>query len=151
MIDRNALILVADGQKFLLLRNAGTASAPVLVFDGGGEKDNAATHQQGTDQPGRFASFGSARSAAEATDFHQLEEERFAIDIADHLERLARARDYEALIVVASPRTLAVLRKCFGREVRDRIVAEIGKDLTNHRVDEIAGILGRVDPIRAGP
>lgn len=54
-----------------------------------------------------------------------------------------RSGDYRALIVVAPPRTLAVLRKRFGRAVRERIVAEIGKDLTNHPVSEIAAILGR--------
>jgi protein required for attachment to host cells len=143
LIPKETLVLVADGEKFLLLRNAGSAHEPLLMFEGGGEKENPATQEQGTDQPGRFAGVGSARSASEPTDFHQLGEDRFAADIADHLARLAEAGDYQALVVVAPPRTLAVLRKRFGRAVHERIVAEIGKDLTNHPVSEIAAILGR--------
>ena len=41
------------------------------------------------------------------------------------------------LITSAPPRTLADLRQAFQADVKKRIVAEVGKDLTNHPVSEI--------------
>lgn len=142
IVRHNALVLVADGKKYLLLRNTGDLRQPVLTYEGGGEKENAATAAQGSDQPGRaFASVGSSRSAIEQTDWHQIEEDRFAARIADMLGQLARAQDFEELVIVAPPKCLAELRQAFDRPVTARIIAEIAKDLTKHPVDRIARIL----------
>jgi protein required for attachment to host cells len=145
LIPHDAFVLVADGQKFVLLRNVGDLRKPVLIFEGSGEKENPSTQLQGTDQPGRAFSYGSARSTMDQTDFHQLEEDRFASTIAQILQGLAEAGDFEKLIVVAPARSLAELRKGFGRELRKRIIAEIDKDLTKHPVNEITAILSRAD------
>ncbi len=146
LIRHNALILVADGSKYVLLRNAGDLRNIVLAYEGGGEKQNPPTRAQGSDKPGRaFAGVGTARSAMENADWHQIEENRFAGVIADMLATLARAGDFDELIVVAPPKCLASLRKAFEASVSSRIVAEIDKDLTKHPVAEIAAILGRED------
>ena len=143
-IHHNALILVADGKKFLMLRNVGDFRKPVLRFEGGGEQENPSARDQGSDQPGRaFASSGSMRSAMEQTDFHQLEKDQFAAQAAEMLGNLEQSGDFEELIVVAPPHTLAELRKQFGKAVSGRIVAEIAKDLTKHPVNEITAILSR--------
>ena len=141
-IRHNALILVADGKKYLLLRNNGDFRSVALGYEGGGEKDNPPTREQGSDSPGRaFSSTGVARSAMQQTDWHQIEEDRFAERIAEELGTLADAGDFEELIVVAPPRFIAELRKDFGHTVFSRLVAEIPKDLTKHPVEEIAKIL----------
>ena len=143
-IRHNALILVADGKKYVLLRNTGDFRRVVLGYEGGGEKENPATREQGSDSPGRaFSSTGAARSAMQQTDWHQIEEDRFAARVGDLLGALADAGDFQELIVVAPPRTLAELRKSFGDPVISRLIAEIPKDLTKHPVDEIARILER--------
>lgn len=143
-IRHNALILVADGKKYVLLRNNGDFRHVVLAYEGGGEKENPATHEQGSDAPGRaFSSTGFVRSAIQQTDWHQIEEDRFAGQAADMLGALANAGDFEELSVVAPARTLAELRKCLSHEVTSRLVAEIAKDLTKHPVEEIARILER--------
>lgn len=141
LIPHAALVLVADGKKFLLLRNVGEPGYPVLAFEGNGEKDNPRTIVQGTDVSGRYRTYGNARSAMEQTDFHQLEEDSFARDIAGLLDRLAEADTFAKLVVVAPPRTLAELRRHFGKAVTSRIVAEIDKDLTKHPVLDIAALL----------
>lgn len=144
IIHHGALVLVADGKKFLLLRNTGTALNPQLSYEGGGGHENPATASQGTDAPGRAAAgSGTARSAMEQTDFHQLAEDRFAAHIAALLGSLAEAGDYDELVVVAPPRCLAELRDQFDATVTRRLVAEIAKDLTKHPVGEIAEILSR--------
>lgn len=141
-VHHKALVLVADGHKFLLLRNRGNFQAPELVVEASGEMDNPPTHEQGTDQPGRrAASRDGVRSAMETTDFHQLEEDRFASDIAGLLEGWTRTGDMEKLIVVAPPHMLAELRRHYSQAVIDCLVAEIDKDLTKHPVKEITRIL----------
>lgn len=142
-IPGEALVFVGDGQKALFLRNAGDAKFPNLVVDRVFHADNPPTREQGTDQPGRnFASAGTtARSSVEATDWHQIEKQHFARNVAEALERQVRAGKVKALIVAAPPRTLAELRQALPRDVQDRIVAEIDKDLTKHPVSEIERIL----------
>ncbi|MCC6982095.1 MAG: host attachment protein, partial [Bauldia sp.] len=48
---------------------------------------------------------------------------------------------FENLVVVAPPRILGVLREAFHPEVRNRILAEVDKTLTQHPVPEIERIL----------
>jgi protein required for attachment to host cells len=66
-----------------------------------------------------------------------LEEHKFAHEVAAALERVVRERGIESLFIVAPPRALADLRKSFHPDVKKRIVAEIGKDLTNHPLYDI--------------
>lgn len=146
IIHHKALILIADGEKFLFLRNQGDLQNPALIVEISGEHPVQSTHEQGSDQPGRaFATTGSRRSAMEQTDFHQIGKDHFATEAAGLLNRLAQAGDFEELIVVAPPRTLAELRKHYDKAVSSRIVAEIDKDLTKHPTNEIAAILLRED------
>lgn len=141
-IRHNALILVADGKKYVLLRNTGDFRRVALAYEGGCEKENPATREQGSDSPGRaFSSTGGARSAMQQTDWHQIEEDRFAARVGELLGALAVAGDFEELVVAAPPRTLAELRKCLSDPVISRVIAEIPKDLTKHPVEEIARIL----------
>ena len=77
------------------------------------------------------------RSGMETTDWHELEKERFAKRVASALEQLVRAERIKAIVVVAPPRTLAELRNAFHADVKNRIVAEIDKDLTKLPVGEI--------------
>lgn len=145
LIPHGALVLVADGRKFLLLRNISDIDEPILVFEGTGVKESSSTRMQGSDSPGRSATYGEARTTVEQTDFHQLDEIQFARDVAGLLNRLAEAGDFFKLIVVAPPRTLAELRERFGKVVKGRIIAEVSKDLTKHPVAEIAALLSRHD------
>jgi hypothetical protein len=72
-----------------------------------------------------------------ATDWHELEKERFVAHVAGALERLVRAEKVKKIVIVAPPRTLAELRHAFHADVKNRIVAELDKDLTNRPVWEI--------------
>ena len=77
----------------------------------------------------------------EEVDFHQQEEDRFAADTAAMLKARALRERVRALVVVAPPRTLGELRKHYHKEVEQRLVAEVPKDLVNVPVAEIEKIL----------
>jgi protein required for attachment to host cells len=138
-LPHDALVFVGDGRKALFLRNKGDEKYPDLRTERVFVDDNPPTREQGADRPGRaFKRAGTNRRAAMGTtDWHDLEEHRFAQRVAEAMEKLVRERKVEALVVVAPPRTLADLRNLFHVEVKNRIVAEIDKDLTKHPVDQI--------------
>lgn len=137
-LPHDAFVFVGDGRKALFLRNEGDEKFLNLKTEQVLVDQNPPTREQGSDQPGRaFASVGSRRSAVEEADWHVLEEQRFAHEVAAALERIVRDRKVKALVVVAPPKTLAELRKAFHSDVKNRIVAEIDKDLTKQPVYEI--------------
>jgi protein required for attachment to host cells len=138
-IPHDALVFIGDGQKALFLRNAGDSMLPNLITERVLTDENLPTHEQGTDRPGRvFKRAGTnLRSGVDATDWHELEKERFAKRVASALERLVREERAKAIIVVAPPRTLAELRNALHADVKSRIVSEIDKDLTKLPIWEI--------------
>lgn len=141
-IDHDAMVLVADGRKMLFFRNKGDAAYPNLEAETVKEQDNPADREQAADTPGRsHNSVGSHRSAMDEVNFHDLEESRFAAEAADMLKRRAMANDFEKLIIVAPPTALGEMRKHLHKEVQDRLVGEIPKDLTTHPVPEIEKVI----------
>lgn len=141
-VPHNSFVVVADGEKMLFFRNEGDAEYPRLVVERKREHEAPYDRELKSDAPGRaFSSVSSGRSAMEEVDFHQLQEDRFASETADMLQRWALRNDFESLVVVAPPRTLGELRKHYHKEVEKRLVGEIAKDLTNVPVEEIERIL----------
>ena len=141
-VPHNSFVVVADGKKMLFFRNEGDSEFPKLEVERKLETGDAPDRERKTDAPGRaFSSVSSGRSAYEETDFHQLEEERFAADTAEMLRKRALGNEFESLIIVAPPKTLGELRKHYHKEVEKRLTGEIAKDLTGHPVDEIEKIL----------
>ncbi|MES3098496.1 host attachment family protein [Sphingomonas faeni] len=137
-LPHNSVVLVADGRKMLFLRNEGDAEFSSLVVEKAQEQDNPATRDQATDSAGRASSpQGGVQSSVEPTDFHQIEEDRFAADAADFLKTGALKNKYDSLIVVAPPKTLGELRKHYHKEVSSRLKGELAKDLTGHPIEDI--------------
>ena len=138
-IQHDAFVYVGDGRKALFLRNAGDEQYLNLMTERVVVDDNPPAHEHGSDRPGRVFKRArtNQRSAVAQTDWHELEEHRFAKRVATAMEGLIREHKIKALVVVAPPRTLADLRAAFHPDVKNRIVAEIGKDLTNYPIYEI--------------
>lgn len=146
-LPHDSYVLVADGRKMLFFRNEGDPSHPNLQVVTAAEQKNPKASEQGTDQPGRAFSSGTAggrsggHSAYSETDFHKLEETRFAEDAAAMLKARALGGDFERLLIIAPPSTLGDLRRHYHKEVEARLIGEIAKDLTNHPVDQIERII----------
>lgn len=139
-LPHDAFVFVGDGRKALFLRNEGDEKyanlVTVRVMDG---DDNPPNREQGTDKPGRAvaSAHSSARSAMEPTDWHEIEEHRFAERAAEVLEAIVRERAAPALVIAAPARTLADLRRSLHADVKAKVRAEIDKDLTNIPVWDI--------------
>ena len=138
-LDHGSLVLVGDGQKAIFLQNAGDARYPNFRIIAVLNQENPPTHEQGTDAPGRsFARAGTnRRSSVNATDWHDIREERFVQKAAAELQRLADELDVKSIVIVAPPRALADLRIALPQSINQRVIAEIDKDFTNHPVGGI--------------
>lgn len=160
-VPHNSVVVVADGRKMLFLRNEGDDVYPNLIVETAQEKPNPATRDQATDAAGAArstqsgpgapvvaqngsnhaqgggAQFAPSRGSFEQTDFHQLEEDRFAAEVADMLKKRALKNDFESLIIVAPPKTLGEMRKHYHKEVSQRLSGELDKDLTGHQIADI--------------
>lgn len=144
-IHNNAWVLVGDGRKALMLRNDGDADLLDLRRASVKVEENPPTHEQGTDAPGRaFASVGSARSAVEPTDWHEIEAQRFAASMADEINAAVHSGACREIVLVAPPKILGELRQKLSGEALKHVKGEIAKDLTHHRIGEIEAILGRL-------
>jgi len=142
-VPHNSFVVVADGKKMLFFRNEGDSEYPKLEVERKRETSDAADRDQKTDLAGQApsGSGGAGYSSYQETDFHQLEENRFAAETAEMLRKRALSNDFESLIIVAPPKTLGELRKHYHKEVEKRLAGEIAKDLTGHPVTEIEKII----------
>ncbi|TPN22964.1 Host attachment protein [Mesorhizobium sp. B2-3-3] len=135
-------VLVADGEKALLLKNAGDNKFPNLEVVQVMEQENPPTREQGSDSPGRYNDGPSVhRSAVEDTDWHRIGKERFAEEIAARLYKLAHDGEFDSIVLVAPPVVLGTMRKKLHKEVGDKVMAEIPKTMTNHAIPEIEALL----------
>lgn len=141
-LNHKGWMIVADGSKALFLRNTGNRLNPKLEVFRVEESENPPDREQASDRPGRMADAGAGhKSAVENTDLHELAEIQFATDLAATLNRCAQQGDIPELALVASPATLGTVRKLLHSDVSKLIVGEVGKDLTNHPVNEIERII----------
>jgi len=141
-IPANALILVADGRKAIILRNAGDEKFPNLKTEWSLAEPNPSTAAQGSDRPGRV-NFQDRRSTVDQTDWHTEEEASFAKRTAVTFDGLVREKQTRHIMIVAPPRTLSVLRRSLGDDTSRKVIAELAHDLVNHTVGDIEAYLGR--------
>ncbi len=131
-------VVVCDGRKALLLENIGDEVFLSLHTKEIHEHPQTRTSAQGSDAPGRVhQSLGPARSAVEQTDWHDQEERAFLTGLASRLQVALRKGETRALIMVAVPRALRMLREVYSPAVRKAIRAEVAKDLVKLPVHEI--------------
>ena len=140
-IPNDALVLIADGEKALFLRNEGDGKYPNLQVERKREQGNPPNREQAANRPGRVFDSSTRKSAVDDTDWHELAKDRFASDLSDRLYKRAHNNDFSDLIIVATPNTLGELRQHLHSEVTDRLCGEVDKDWTNHPLDEIEKLL----------
>ena len=138
-----ALVLVTDGRKTLFFRNHGDVNQIDLRTEAHDEREDATSKGElTTDAPGvTHQSAGYGRSTYEETDFKQLEEDRWAKSAAEEVNKRALANDFEALAIIAPPRTLGELRKQLHKEAARRVVCEIDKEMTGRPIPDIEKLI----------
>jgi protein required for attachment to host cells len=125
-------ILVADGGRARILEALGRGRDLHIVGGSDATLDNPPSHQQGRDKPSRvYESVGETRHAVEPRqDPHRALETIFASQLGAMLANYAENRSFDQLVLIAPPVMLGDLRRFLQPHVRERVVAEIDKDLT---------------------
>ncbi|SDY35417.1 host attachment protein [Citreimonas salinaria] len=150
-LPQNAWVLIADGEKALFLVNNGDEQDMNLNVLRKDEQENPKAGDWAANRQGRMQDTGvQQRSALENTDWHELEKERFADDLADHLYKQAHKGAFDKLVIVASRPVLSELRKALHKEVESRVIHEVPKVLTNHPLDEVEDLLSKSLQEKAG-
>jgi protein required for attachment to host cells len=141
-LSHNARVLVTDGGRATVFRNAGQVGKPNLQPFKAYGHDNLPSRELGTDKAPRVnESMGHRGSASEQTDYHQQAEDRFVQEIAADMEADLKAGEFAELIVVAPPVALGVYRKAASPKLKQATLMEINKDLTKHAAAEVAEIV----------
>ena len=133
------MIVVADS---VLARffTAETSRSPLVEIE-------SLTHTEGrlhdrdltSDLPGKAAGSGSAGGHvyAPATDPKEHERSEFARRIAEYVENARKTSQISSLLLVAAPTMLGELRSNLSDETKRKIVATLGKKLTDKSAEDI--------------
>lgn len=139
-LPNKALVLVADGRKMLFLRNHGDENQIDLRTESHGEQALPKDSDMKSDLAGQSPAPGGTGLAGGTmgeVDYQQQAEDNWAKDAADQLRTRVLRHDFDALAVIAPPKTLGELRKHYHKEVESRLAGELAKDLTGHPVPDI--------------
>jgi protein required for attachment to host cells len=126
-IPHNAHVALANGQRFLVMRNVGQPLAPkfeqvqsldleLTNFSAGVRHQDPAGQRNGS------------------TDIDEL---AHGAAIAEWLNKRTLDGELEAVVIAADPKTLGQIRQHCHKELQSRIVGELAKDLTNQPVPAI--------------
>lgn len=118
------LVVIGDGTLAKLFRNKAGDGALDLVIEDTIEHDQF----DGDGPAGKRPVESSSKETGEAT---------FAKQLALHLNSMAEAGRFSALVLVADPQTLGQIRPSLDKKVREALLSEHPKTLTNAAMDEI--------------
>ena len=126
-IPANAHVAIANGEKFLLLRNSGQALEPKL--ERVDELDLLLTNFS--------AGVRHQDPAGQRSGSSDIDELAHGAAIAEWLNDRALKGDLGDIVVAADPRTLGQIRQHYHKETQARVVGEVNKDLTNMPIPDI--------------
>ena len=139
MKNNKTWILVADGARARIVESQKSGKKLEPALDHEFAAVHAPTRDLGTDKPGRSRGHGGGTNHVidPKVNWHDFEKHLFAGSMADVLEKADNSHRFDALVLVAPPKTLGELRKKLNPNVRDKVTAEIGKDLTHLSLHEL--------------
>lgn len=124
---QNTLVALANGKRFLLMRNTGQAFEPKLelVQELDLELTNFSAGVRHQDPAGERSS---------STDINEL---AHGAAIAEWLNDRALKNQLSDIVIVADPKTLGQIRQHCHEQTQGKIIGEIAKDLTNQPMNAV--------------
>ena len=132
-------VLIADGSQAKVFQYDGPDAGLSAVRELMVEEEALRAQDIMADRPGRtFASVGGSRSGYEPpTDPVDVREARFMKTMAGRLDEKLRIGAFEQLVIAAAPAALGEIRPQLSKALRDAVIAELPKDLTNLPTPEL--------------
>jgi len=130
-IPHNALVALANGEKFVVMRNAGQPLEPKL--------------ERVTDLDLELTNFGAGvrhqDPAGQRSGSTDIDELAHGAAIAEWLNARALKGDLGDVVIAADPKTLGQIRQHCHKELERRIVGEVPKDLVNSPLKTVEQVL----------
>lgn len=139
-------VLLADGAQAKVFEHSGPGSGLTPVPDLLMEEEPLKAQDIVTDRPGRsFSSVGSGRSAMEpSSDPVEVREANFVKSVAERLDRKYQQSAFSRLIIAAAPTALGTIRSAMSNGLKEAVVAEMPKDLTNLPTPQLEKHFGEI-------
>ena len=132
-------ILLAGGAHAQVVQNDGPGKGVSAVKGATWDQHLAKDQEIMADRPGRsFDRMGDQRHSMEPTsDPKRLQESAFLGEVCGYLTEAGREGRFDRLVLVAEPRALGLLRKQLGGGLKDKVYAELDKDLSKVPLKEL--------------
>jgi protein required for attachment to host cells len=140
-LETAAWVVIADGQKHLILENRGDPDLIDLRVRNADNIKLSSNKAAGADRPGRFEIGGSQHTSVEHTDWKRLDKEHFSKQLADEINAAAEAGEMKHFVLVADPRTISTVRGHLSRRASDGLVHEIVGDFTKQTIGQIEDLI----------
>lgn len=127
-------ILIADGAQAKVFEHAGPGKGLRIIDGLQFEQEPLQAREIMADRPGNSIGSQGARNSGGveySSDPVAVRERRFVENVAEELEKRLQKGEFERLIVAAAPTALGDLRPVFSKALKETIVGELPKDLTN--------------------
>lgn len=134
-------IVIADGNQAKVFEHDGPGKGLKPLKDLNFEQEPLRAQDIMADKPGRsFTSAGpSSRSSIEpSSDPVAVRERKFVEKLADVLHEKQQEGKFDRLVIAAAPTALGDIRPALSDQVKDTILAEMPKDLTNIPMPKLA-------------
>lgn len=131
-LPTNATVAVVDGEHLSVFRNGGHEGALSLTA-----QPNPEIETVNAGSGGRHSS-----SAGNPDDKHQAED-GFAAGAAAWLNRQVLGGEIDALMVIATPKTLGELRRHYHKTLEAVLVGELAKDLVGRSAADVEAAIAR--------
>jgi protein required for attachment to host cells len=125
-VPHTARVALADGERFVMMRNVGQPFEPKL--EKVGEIDLELTN---------FSAGVRNQDPVQRGGSTEIDELAHGAAIAHWLNRKTLNGDGRPLVIAADPKTLGQIRQHCHKELQNRIVGEVAKDLINQPVESI--------------
>ena len=130
-VPHGALVALANGERFKLMRNIGQPFEPKL--EAVEEYDLLLTNFS--------AGVRHQDPAGQRSGSTDIDELAHGAAIAEWLNAQTLKGGIEAIVIAADPKTLGQIRQHCHKELESRIVGDLAKDLTNSPMPEIERVL----------
>lgn len=130
-IPGNAHVAIVDGQRFLLMRNGGTAMEPRLEL----------VDEPDVSEFGESGAVGHHDTDAKSDAYRTQDKLDHAAGVAGWLNHAALQHRIEALLIVADRDTLGEMRRHYHKATEAIVLAELDKQLTGMPGPDIAKVI----------
>lgn len=138
------LVIVADGQRHLILENVGQAVAWEMVVRASSETTIESTGELGAERPGRYPVAGGRRTAVEQTDWKAIDKASFSKDLAKQINEAIEKSQQMDLVLMMDAKTLGHVRQHLSAAAQKSVLKEVTGDYVHRPIEEITKALEAV-------